>query len=159
MSKQNFDKAIKLVKKCEDFDKGGKKSPKIIEKAEQLLGLKFSEQESEYLSKFGYIEFSGVELYGILNEDFEDDGEYEGCMVEWTLHEREEGNIPEDWIALQFADDGGMIFLDHSDIDENGEPKVILAEDTGTGYKKTDLIADDFGNFLLGVVEEQLEEQ
>lgn len=55
MSKQSFDKAIKLVKKCEDFDKGGRKSSKVIEKAEQLLGLKLSEQETEYLSKFGYI--------------------------------------------------------------------------------------------------------
>lgn len=158
MSKQSFDKAIKLVKKCEDFDKGGRKSSKVIEKAEQLLGLKLSEQETEYLSKFGYIEFFGVELFGIINEDFEDDGDYEGCMVEWTLHERATGSISDDWVALRTEDDGGMVFLDHSDTDDNGEPKVIFAEDDGSGYKKTEVIADDFGDYLLELVEEQLDD-
>ncbi len=158
MSKQSFDKAVRLVKKCEGFDCGEKVSSDVIEKAEQLLGLKFSEQERAYLSEFGYIELDGVELYGIINEDFEDDGEYEGCMVEWTLHERKAGNIRWEWIALQFVDEGGMMFLDHSDLDENGEPKVIFAEDDGEGYKKIGRSADDLGDYLLELVEEQIED-
>lgn len=159
MSKANFVKALKLVKKCDDFDKGGKVSKKAVEKAQQLLGIPFSKQEFEYLSKFGYIEFFGVELYGILNENFEDDGEYEGCMVEWTLNERKNGSIPDKWIALRFDDDGGMVFLDHSELDADDEPKVILAEFDGHQYKKSETLADDFGDYLLELVEEQLDEQ
>ncbi|MBR1663363.1 MAG: SMI1/KNR4 family protein [Ruminococcus sp.] len=159
MSKTSFDRAIKLVKKCDDYCCGGKKPKKVVERAQQLLGFSLSQQETEYLTKFGYIEFFGVELYGIINEEFEDDGEYEGCMVEWTLNERKTGSISDKWVALKFDDDGGMVFLDHSDINDNGEPKVILSEFDGQMYKKIEILADDLGEYLLELVEEQLDEQ
>ena len=52
-----------------------------------------------------------------------------------------------------------MAFLDFNDLDENGEPSVILAKGTERGYEKVEKIANDFGDYVLELVEWQLNEQ
>ncbi|MGN1480327.1 SMI1/KNR4 family protein [Porcipelethomonas sp.] len=156
MSLKVYEKAIKKIKKCDEFDCGTPHSEKVIEKAESLLNIAFSTQIKNYLSKFGYIEVFGVELYGIVDEDFSmDKNTYEGCMVEWTLDARAANNLNPDWVALKFEDDGEMVFLDFENTNEEGEPRVIAAIDEGNGYVFEDELAEDFGKYLIYLIEEE----
>lgn len=158
MSYSNYIKAIKLAKECDDYCIGDEVSSFVINKAEELVGIKYSAQLTEYLKTCGYLEFFGVELYGIVKTDFSS-SVVEGCIIEWALKERKDSNLNMKWLPLRFEDDGGMAFLDFNNLNKDGEPKVILAINSENGYEMTDILADDFGDYLLELVECQLEEQ
>lgn len=156
MSYKVYEKAIKKAKKGDDFDCGTPHSDEVIKRAESALGVTFSPQVKHYLSTFGYIELFGIELYGIVDDSFSLDKDVlEGCMVEWTLNERANNNLNPNWIALKFEDDGEMIFLDFENINAEGEPRVIVAIDEGNGYVFEDMIAEDFGEYLKYLIEEE----
>ena len=154
MSYKNFCKAIELSKRCRDYADGGAKQNACINKAEELLGIKFSRQNKEYFRNLGFIEFYGHEVFGIVKDDFS--GSYAGCAVEATLVDRKEYSLPKDWITIYFFDDGYMGYLDYSQLNENGEPPVIMAFYNGEEYVAAEKMAEDFGDFLLMLVEEQL---
>jgi len=157
MSYQNFEKAISLAKQCEGYWDGGGKSVDIVLKAEQLLGIKFSKQTHQYLVQLGFLEFFGVEIYGIIKDDFS--GTPTGCLVEAALVERKDSNLPKEWIPIYFFDDGYMGFLDYTQLNEYGEPPIIMALYNGENYNVAKKVSDDLGDFILKMVENQLENQ
>jgi len=157
MSYQNFEKALELAKACDGYDDGGGKSLDTIRRAEELLGLVFSKQNLEYFSRLGYMEFFGTEVYGIVKDDFS--GIPAGNCVESALADRQEYDLPAMWLPIYFFDDGYMGYLDYSQLNDEGEPLVIMALYNGTEFIVTDKIAEDLGDFLLSLVEEQLASQ
>jgi len=154
MSYQNFEKAIELAKQCDGYLDGGGKSNNVVAKAEELLDIKFSRQNIQYFSQFGFIEFSGNELYGIVKDDFS--GTHVGCAVEATLQDRKELNLPLQWLTLYFFDDGYYGYLDYSQLNDDGEPPVIMAIYNGENYVVTEKVTDDLGDFILQLIEHQL---
>ena len=50
-----------------------------------------------------------------------------------------------------------MKYLDYSSLNDDGEPCVITARFNGSAYQAEETIAEDFGNFVLQLVKEQLE--
>ena len=153
MSYQNFKKALKLAKQCEGYDTGGGKTDKVISDASELLNIKFSKQNYKYFRKLGYLEFSGVEVFGMVTDDFS--GEPEAKCVETALADRKNYNLPEEWLPIYFFDDGYYGYLDYSQLNEDGEPPVIIAIYDGEKYVVTEKAAEDLGDFLLQLVEEQ----
>ncbi len=155
MNYKKYEKVLKKAKKCEDFDCGTSHSEEIIQKAESALNIVFSPQIKHYLSKFGYIELFGIELYGIVDENFSLNKDcLEGCMVEWTLNERANNNLNSNWVALRFEDDGEMAFLDFENLNAEGEPRVIAAIGKESGYVLDRMLAEDFGEYLNDLIEE-----
>lgn len=156
MSYKNFKKALKLAKKCDGYDVGNGKSDAIISKASELLGIKFSKQNYVYFSKLGYLEFFGVEVFGIMKDDFS--GAPETNCVETALADRQEHNLPNEWLPIYFFDDGYYGYLDYSQLNKDGEPQVIMAIYNGKEYIVAEKVAEDFGDFLLNLVKESLED-
>lgn len=157
MSYQNFKKALKLAKKCEDYDTGGGKSDSVILAASNLLNIAFSKQTQVYFSQLGHLTFSCFEVYGIIKDDFS--GIPAFSCVESALADRRDYNLPKEWLPIFFFDDGYYGYLDYSQLDEHGEPPVIAAHYDGEKYVVDEKVADDFGDFLLQLVEETLSEQ
>ena len=125
MAYHNYLKAMKLARECDNYCTGSGVSNDIISAAEKKVGILFSQQLKEYLTTYGYMEFFGGELYGIVKTDFSSVS-VEGCLVEWTILERKNGLNPK-WLPICFEDDGNMAFLGFNDLDEDGEPmKVAL---------------------------------
>lgn len=52
-----------------------------------------------------------------------------------------------------------MAYLDYSHLHADNEPRVIVCGYNGTGYTLIDIIADDLGEFLLELVQQQLNSQ
>ncbi|MGN0691490.1 MAG: SMI1/KNR4 family protein [Oscillospiraceae bacterium] len=120
--------------------------------------MRFSTQLKSYLTDYGFIEFFGVELYGISKEDFSS-SVFEGNIVEWALNERETNDLDPMWLPIRFEDDGEMAFPDFNQLNGEGEPPVILAEDNGDGYEFVEKLANDLGDYIFELVNTQLEEQ
>jgi hypothetical protein len=153
MKYNDFLELLDSLTELEDFSSGEGVSDTVIQSAEKLLNIKFSPQIKKYLGEYSYIEFDGVELYGIVNENFTSDVT-EGCMVEWAISERTESDLNPNYIPIKFEDDGNMVFFDFGDINSDGEPKVISASFDGETYVKDCDLAEDFGEYLKDLIEE-----
>jgi hypothetical protein len=156
MSYQDFQKAIKLAQTCKGYRVRGFVPDEVLIKAEELVGFNFSTQNYEYLRDIGYLSFFGNEFFGITKDDFS--GSHHGNMIESTITDRKDKNLPKDWVTLYFFDDGYYGYLDYSDLDRDKEPPVIMAYHDGNEYKIIKKIANDFGEFLLVCVERSLDD-
>ena len=156
MSYQNFEKAMSLAPKCQFYTTVGGKTLEEILKSEELLGIKFSKQCLEFYKQYGYLSFYGNEVFGI---DPDEDSEIlEGNSVAYALNDRKEYNLPISWIPIYNYEDGNMAYLDFDNKNEEGEPRIIMCIYTGEAHEIAEVIADDFGDFLLSLVEQQLDE-
>ena len=52
-----------------------------------------------------------------------------------------------------------MAYLDFSSLNSDKEPCVIMAFYNGTEYEVVETLAQDFGDFILQLVQEQLGEE
>ena len=155
MSYQNYKEAMKIAPKCRFYTTAGGKTQEEISKSEELLSVKFSKQCREFYEQYGYLSFFGNEIFGIDPNDTS--GELEGNSVAYALNDREEYGLPTHWIPIYPFDDGSMAYLDYSSLNDDGEPCVITARFNGSAYQAEETIAEDFGNFVLQLVKEQLE--
>ena len=156
MSYQNYKEAMELAPKCKFYTTVGGKSQEEISKSEEMLGVKFSKQCREFYEQYGYLSFFGNEIFGIDPDD--DSGELEGNSVAYALNDREEYGLPVEWIPVFNFDDGFMAYLDYSSLNDDGEPCVIVAGYNGSEYQVEETIAEDFGEFVLQLVKQQLED-
>jgi len=156
MSYQNFVKAMELAPKCEFYTTVGGKTKEEIEKSEKMLGIIFSNQCREFYAKYGYLSFYGNEVYGI--DPYDDSGILEGNSVAYAINDREEYNLPKEWIPIYNFEDGNMAYLDYSSLNVEKEPRVIMAFYNGEKYEIVETLAEDFGDFVLNLVQEQIEE-
>lgn len=157
MSYANFNKAMELVPKCKFYTTIEGKTQEEIVKAEKMLDVKFSKQCVEFYKKYGYLSFGGNEIFGIDPDD--NSGILEGNSVAYALNDREEYNLPMSWIPIYNYEDGNMAYLDFSNKNSEGEPRVIMGIYTGKEYQITEDVADDLGDFLLQLINQQLEMQ
>ena len=106
MSYTNFVKAMELAPRCKFYTTAGGKTEAEIKKSETLLSVSFSSQCKEFYEKYGYLSFLGNEIFGIDPDD--DSGILEGNSVAYALNDREEYNLPKEWIPIYNFDDGNM---------------------------------------------------
>lgn len=154
MSYSSYLKAMQTIKDMEEYEVGQPQTIQVIQKAEQLLGFELSPQNKNYFMEYGYVEFDGNEIYGIIKSDFS--GYHEGNSVGYALSERVENNLPKKWLPIYFLDDGYMAYLDYSQLNIEGEPFVISAYYNGSNYVLEKKIADDFGDFLTKLINEDI---
>lgn len=154
MSYSNFVQAMELAPKCKFYTVAGGKTEEEIKKAEQMLNVKFSNQSREFYEKYGYLSFYGNEIFGI--DPYDDSGILEGNSVAYAINDRLEYNLPNNWIPIYNFEDGNMAYLDYSSINAEGEPRVIMAFYNGTEYEVAEILAEDLGDFILQLVQEQL---
>lgn len=157
MSYLDYEKAMKLAPECEFYTVTGGVSEESIKKAEEMLEISFSKQCKEFYKDYGYLSFFGNEIFGIDPDD--DSGILEGNSVAYALNDRKEYKLPLEWLPIYNCQDGTMVYLDYSVLNHDGEPRVIIAYYDGEGYEIEDVIAEDFGEFILQLIEEELSEE
>ncbi|MGF7143237.1 hypothetical protein HNQ56_001660 [Anaerotaenia torta] len=118
--------------------------------------MKFSKQSKEFYEEYGYLSFFGNEIFGIDPDDLD---MLEGNSVAYAINDREEYNLPNDWIPIYDFEDGNMAYLDYSSSNSEKEPRVIMTFYNGEEYELAEVLSEDFGDFILELVEEQLETQ
>ncbi len=158
MSYKNFKLALEKAKLCYMYNITGGVTEEKIKEGEHLLAIKYSKQFKNYLLNIGVLSFFGSEFYGSTNREYK--GLPFGDSVVLTLEHRLNLNLPEYLIPIYFFDDGEA-FLDYSQLNDDGEPPVILFQYQGekNGWLEIERLANDLGDFLLQLVEEQLANQ
>lgn len=152
MSYSNFIKAMELAKKCKYFFSENGRSEDEINRAEDMLGIKFSKECLEFYLHYGYLSFVGNEIFGIYPDDMT--GEPEGNSLAYALEERINNGLSPNWVPIYNYNDGNMAYLDYSNLNESMEPRVIEAFYDGKNYVTVGVEAEDFGDFILRLVEE-----
>lgn len=157
MSHQNLVKAMELAQKCKFYTVADGKTEEEILKAEQMLNVQFSVQCKEFYKKYGYLSFFGNEIFGIDPDD--NSGILEGNSVTYAINDRKNFNLPKEWVPIYNFEDGNMAYLDYSSLNSEKEPRIIMAFYNGKQYEVVETLAEDFGTFLLRLVQNQLDLQ
>lgn len=152
MSYTNYLNAMEKAKECEFYTTDGGLDEDIIKRSQEMLGITFSKQCREFYSTYGYLSFEGNEIFGIDPDD--DSGELEGNSVAYALNDREELGLPEKWLPIYSFDDGEMAYLDYSTLNEENEPRVIMGIYNGDTFEIEEVLAEDFGDFVMKLIEE-----
>ena len=156
MSMYSYQEAIKLMEqnKSECFFKGHSSESDILI-AEEALGLKFRGTYKEFLLNYGAGSFGSQEIYGISSLNFENSSVPNGIW--YTLTERREANLPSNLLVIYHTGGDEIFCLDFSRLDVNGEPPVVaFVSGVDLKYQNYEVIANDFGDFLLDLVTREI---
>lgn len=156
MSIESYQKAKQIIlanKEIADFVGGCTKE--LIMLAEDKVGLTFSKQYLDFLQTFGAGNFGAEEIYGIIHADFENSSVPDAIW--YTLTEREEIKLPHNMLVIYDTGCDELFCLDFNRLDHSGEPKVIsFIPGVELENQTYEIIANDFGDFLLDLVEQEL---
>lgn len=152
MSYIDYEKALKIMsenkEKCDFF---GKCPENLIEKAENVLEIKFSTIYRNFLMDFGAGNYGSEEIYGIIGDNFIDSSILNGIW--YTLIERKQVNLPKNLVVIYDTCGDELFCLDFNKLNNENEPEVVVyipgEKNENQLYEK---IANDFGEFLLGLV-------
>lgn len=151
---RKYKKAVKLLKKNEDLcEFVGEIDEKVIEKAEELLGIRFPDTYRQFLANYGAGDFGAEEIYGIVDDNFIDSEIPNGIWL--TLNEREEGDLPEELVIIYYTGDEYYYCLDTSKMVKNECP--VVAIDIGDFNGEREVIYRNFGEFLLEIISMEIE--
>lgn len=121
-------------------------STELILLAEKTLNLIFSNTYKEFLKKYGSADIECIELFGITDSSF--DAEVPDA-IGMTLFERENNNLPNQYI-LVYADDDFYYALDTSiSTRENENPVVSLSY--GDLQNPVETVAESYEDFLYKI--------
>ena len=156
MSVETYQKAKQIISAQTDIaDFVGGRSNDLISMAENELNLKFTGLYLDYLQTFGAGNFGAEEIYGIINDDFENSSVPDGIW--YTLTERKEANLPNNLLVIYDTGSEELFCLDFNNLDDKNEPRVVsFVPGMQLESQTYEIIANDFGDFLLDLVKEEL---
>jgi antitoxin YobK len=155
MSWGTYQEAIDLMEQNEEeCDFIGERTDELINKAENALGIRFSKIYRNFVKKYGAGSFGSQEVYGVIDDDFENSSVPDAIW--FTLTEREDSNLPNHLLVVYDTGMSELFCLDFKKFNEYGEP-IVISFFQGIDLDKQyfTVIANDFGDFLLDLVKEE----
>ncbi len=155
MSMKDLNDALKLIEANSSRAYfAGEKSSELVEKAELALGVQFPPSYREFVSRLGCGNIGAREVYGITSDNFENASVPNGIWL--TLDERRSSGLPDHLIIIYALGEGTYYALDTSQRDDNGECPVVAWPAGSLSDEHLEVIANDFGEFMLSMVREAL---
>lgn len=153
MSMSDLDQAFRLIdENTASADFAGPKPEELIRSAEAALGLALPRTYREFVQRLGCGDIAGEEFYGVINSDFENSSVPDGIWL--TLNERRAANLSESIIIVGDNGLGGWYAIDTSKRNADGDSPVI---DWWSDNQPSQVVADDFGAFLLQRLRQRIE--
>ena len=166
MSQKDLEQAFSLIKEnfsADEIDFSGKQKLETISNAEKSLGVKFPNTYKTFLQKYGCGGIGGFEIYGLIKD--EDFNKINIPFVAvpnavWvTLKENKEYKHPL-YLVIIYNLDEVLYCLDTSQMNDEGEcPVVVWPIGVYETPPKLEVEAKDFGEFLLKMVKEAIQEK
>ncbi len=125
----------------------------LIHQAQDRLSVKFPETYRRFLLEYGAGGIGPFEIFGVVQDDFENP-DYHHIDVIWlTLKERQEWNLPKILLPVFDLGDGELFCLDLR-VDEAKEAKVVgFTPGYSSAEQSLEIIAEDFGKFFLDQIQ------
>lgn len=156
MSMKDYLEAVKIIK--EKPVRGtffiGPRSEELVNEAEVALSLKFPPIYRRFLLEFGAGNFGSCEIYGITTNKFQNASVPNGIW--YTLSERKESQLPNNYVVIYNTGDGELFCLDIPG-DEKEAHIVTFEPGLDPDEQAREVVAEDFGSFLLQMINEELE--
>ncbi|AIL66123.1 SMI1-KNR4 cell wall assembly regulator protein [Rickettsiales bacterium Ac37b] len=152
MSYADYKEAINWIKNNEEkcFIRKGNTIDEI-NKAEKKLVIELPKSYKEFLSKYGYWSCDSKEIYGL----------YNNTLIDFTIDQRNVNHdykFPLGFVPIHELGNGEKSCLDTSQMNEEGEcPVVAWYFGPTLPNGKCEILAEDFGAFLLDKVKSAIE--
>lgn len=154
MSMANLERALALIGDHPDEASFvGERAEMMVRAAEKALGLKLPPTYRSFVRALGAGSFGAAEVYGVIDADVERSGPPDAIWA--TLRAREDNELPADLVILGYEDDEVTCLQ----VRPKGEEGPVLVLNAGEDEAQVGAraAAPDFGSYLLGRVEEELE--
>ena len=151
----NYEKAVELIKSREDLinfsDTCKPSNTKSIENAEKLLNVKLPYSYRRFINEFGVLYFGGSSIEGINDSDLS-----KSDMIDWTLDERNNWEMPKNLVIIEDEGlDGERYCLQINEKDPDKSPVVVYV----SPEVPIEVLAPDFGTYFLQWVQQEIEYQ
>ncbi len=154
MSMNDLERAFALIHEHPEHASFEGPRPKILVRAaEKALGLRLPPTYRRFVAELGAGNLGSAEIYGVIDADFERSSVPDAIWA--TLRARENDCLPADLVILD-DEDGELTCLQVRSGDEEG-PVVRLNAGEDEDRRGSEVVAPDFGSYLLTRVEEALE--
>ncbi|MFZ6018220.1 MAG: SMI1/KNR4 family protein [Chloroflexota bacterium] len=161
MSMQDYEKARELIEEAVRMSGilstfVGPKPEKLVNFAQERLSVKFPETYRRFLLEYGAGGIGSFEIYGIIQEDFENH-DYRHLDVVWlTLKERTVSNLPNYLLPIFDLGDGELFCLDFRKKEGNEVKVVGFTPGYSSPQQSLDVVAEDFGKLFFDLVQSEL---
>jgi hypothetical protein len=145
---QDYDAALEIVRSRPDLASFvGPRDPSLVDAAEQALGLRFPPTYRRFLEDLGAGNFGSFEVFGVIDDDFEESMVPDAIW--YTLTERET-ELPENLVIVGEVGDGSLSALR---IDGGGGEAPVVLHEPGAEDAPQEVAYEDFGAFFRDGVE------
>lgn len=146
MSMADLQEALRIV--AANPSRGSFAGPRdsaLVVSAERALGGRLPPTYREFVTKLGAGNFGAFEIYGVINDEFEDSVVPNGVWL--TLSERHENGFPNELMIIGSTGDGNYYCIELGEGDES--PVTIYQLGLPADRQLRERVAHDFGEFLL----------
>lgn len=155
MSMLEYEEALALIAEHLDGADFEAQPEDRVSRAENELGLRFPPSYRRFLLELGAGGIGSEEIYGLVNDDFEDDRPPQAVGL--TREFRRAGHISDALIVIYNLGQGSYFALDTSAADTGGEaPVVAFTPGIHKAGDKLEVVASDFGAFFLETMQTEL---
>ncbi|MFQ5614325.1 MAG: SMI1/KNR4 family protein [Anaerolineae bacterium] len=155
MSMQSYDEAVTILAKYPEIGFfAGPRQESLIQAAERKLGLRFPSTYRRFLLEFGAGNVGSDEILGVIHEDFDESGVPDA--VWYTIRQRQQVNLPHNLVVIYEVGDGELFCLDLAMMKNNEAPIVAYQPGYPPEEQLKEIIAKDFGDFLLELVQRKI---
>ncbi|MDU5488654.1 MAG: SMI1/KNR4 family protein [Serratia liquefaciens] len=146
MSLNDMKNAIDIINgKIDEADFDGPKDDALIKSAEKVLCLSFPITYRFFLENLGCGDIAGQEFYGLIKSDFFNSSVPDAVWI--TIQERNNSNLPDNYIIVSATGDGDYVVLDCAQSGSEAPVKLWSpgVNDHQLAFKP---LANDFGEFF-----------
>ena len=133
----------------------GPRNETLVQAAESKLGLTFAPSYRRFLLELGAGNFGACEVYGVIDTNFESSSVPDGV---WCTLDMRKFGLPPDLFVVYHLGEGTYCCLDCRKSPEEG-PIVAYHPVFKVPAGSREIIANNFGEFFLELVREELEFQ
>jgi hypothetical protein len=156
MSMGDYEQALELIEDHLDEADFEAQPEERVARAERELGVRFPPSYRRFLLEFGAGGIGGEEIYGLINDDFEDARPPQAVGL--TREFRRDGHISDDLIVIYNLGQGSYYALDTSAAGADSEaPVVAFTPGIHRAGDQLEVIAPDFGSFFLDAMRADIE--
>lgn len=143
-----------LMAQDDDADVVGERPERLVELAEQALGVRFPPSYRAFVRELGAGDAGGEEFYGVIDDDFESSAVPDGVWL--TLRHRETSGLPDHLVTVATTGDGSYYVVDASGDGRFEGPVVIWTPGLSSADDDLERVADSFGEFFRRILEQSV---
>ncbi|MFD5325422.1 SMI1/KNR4 family protein [Streptomyces sp. NPDC127092] len=144
------ERLIELVRRNDDIaNHAAGCDAETVAAAENELGMAFPTSYRLLIKEFGTWDIAGEEFLGVYQTSAMG-SKLLGSVAE-TLDARRRYGMPSDLIAVMFDGMGGLVVLDSSRVDQEGEYPVLVWNPGVADRQSMERLGDDFGSFAFAL--------